>query len=186
MIDWLVFCKYGFSVSPLWCPLATPTILLGFLLPWAWVISSRLLQQSAVAAPYLGRGVSPHCRPSWPSSWDSSSRPSCAHTATAPWTWGWSSWLLPLASGLGRGVTPLVATPDLGLGVAPLGHSCAVQPGTLSHCTSPQTWGNSSWPPPLGHGVLPGSAPDLGRGVAPLSRACVLLSKIYTFKNIYV
>ena len=32
-LDWLVFCDYGFSVSALWCPLATPTILLGFLLP---------------------------------------------------------------------------------------------------------------------------------------------------------
>ena len=35
-LDWLVFCEYGFSVSALWCPLATPTILLGFLLPWTW------------------------------------------------------------------------------------------------------------------------------------------------------
>ena len=26
-LDWLVFCEYGFSVSALWCPLATPTIL---------------------------------------------------------------------------------------------------------------------------------------------------------------
>ena len=34
-LDWLVSCEYGFSVSALWCPLATPTILLGFLLPWA-------------------------------------------------------------------------------------------------------------------------------------------------------
>ena len=25
--DWLVFCEYGFSVSVLWCPLPTPTIL---------------------------------------------------------------------------------------------------------------------------------------------------------------
>ena len=48
------------------------TYRLGFLLPWAWGISSRLLQQSAAIAPYLGRGVSPHCRPSWPSTWDSS------------------------------------------------------------------------------------------------------------------
>ena len=32
--DWLVFCDYGFSVSALWCPVTTPTILLGFLLPW--------------------------------------------------------------------------------------------------------------------------------------------------------
>ena len=73
-LDWLVFCEYGFSVSALWCPLATPTILLGFLLPWAWGISSRLLQQSAASAPYLGRRVPPHRHPSWPSKWDSSSR----------------------------------------------------------------------------------------------------------------
>ena len=43
-------------MSALWCPLATPTVLLGFLLPWAWGISSQLLQQSAANAPYLGRG----------------------------------------------------------------------------------------------------------------------------------
>ena len=30
-LDWLVFCEYGFSVSALWCPPATPTILLEFL-----------------------------------------------------------------------------------------------------------------------------------------------------------
>ena len=58
--DWLVFCDYGFSdydivSSSLWCPLVTPTILLRFLLLWTWGISSRLLQQSAAAAPYLGR-----------------------------------------------------------------------------------------------------------------------------------
>ena len=41
-LDWLVFCDYGFSVSALWCPLTTPTILLGFLLPWMWSISSWL------------------------------------------------------------------------------------------------------------------------------------------------
>ena len=29
-LDWLVFCEYGFSVSALWCPLATPTVFLGF------------------------------------------------------------------------------------------------------------------------------------------------------------
>ena len=124
----IVFCEYGFSVSALWCPLATPTILLGFLLPWAWGVSSRLLQQSAAAAPYLGRGAisSPH--PSWPSTWDSFSRPSCALAATAlgsgvappgrrPWprTWGSSSWLPPF----GHGVLPASAL-DLGHGVAPL------------------------------------------------------------------
>ena len=30
-LDWLVFCEYVFSVSALWCPLVTPTVLLGFL-----------------------------------------------------------------------------------------------------------------------------------------------------------
>ena len=100
-LDWLVSFEYGFSVSALWCCLATPTVLLGFLLPWVWCISSRLLHQSAAAAPYLGRGVSLHRHPSWPSTWDSSSRPSCAHAATAPWTWGCSFQLPPLASGVG-------------------------------------------------------------------------------------
>ena len=60
--------------------------LLGFLLPWKWGVSSRLLQQSAAAAPYLGWGLSPHGRPSWPGTWSRSSQPSCAHAATAPWT----------------------------------------------------------------------------------------------------
>ena len=89
--DWLVFYDYGFSVSALWCPLTTATVLLGFLLPWTWDISSRLLQQSTAAAPYLGWG-----RPSWPWTWSNSSLPSCAHAAAAPWTWGCSSRLLPL------------------------------------------------------------------------------------------
>ena len=89
--DWLVFCDCGFSVFALWCPLATPTILLGFLLPWPWGISSGLLQQSAATAPYLGRGVSPQGRPSWIWMWSSSSRSSsCTHAATTPWTWGCS------------------------------------------------------------------------------------------------
>ena len=44
--DWLVVCDCGFSVSALWCPRSVPTVLLGFLLPWTWGISARLLQQS--------------------------------------------------------------------------------------------------------------------------------------------
>ena len=84
-LDWLVFCDYGFSVSALWYPPSTPTVLLQFLLSCMWGISSRLLQQSTAAAPYLGRGVSPHCCPSWPWTWSSSSRPSCTHAATTPW-----------------------------------------------------------------------------------------------------
>ena len=100
-LDWLVFCDYVFSVSALWCPLATPTLLLGFFLLWMWVIASGLLQESATIAPYLGWGVSPHHHPSWPSTWDSSSRPSCAYAATTPWMWCGSSQSLPLASGAG-------------------------------------------------------------------------------------
>ena len=60
------FCDYGFSVSALWCPLATPIVLLGFLLPWTWGISSWLFQQSTATAPYLGQGVSSHSHHSWP------------------------------------------------------------------------------------------------------------------------
>ena len=84
-LDWLIFCDYVFSVSALWCPLATPTILLGFLLPWMWGISSRLLQQRAPTAIYLWWGVSPQCRPSWPWTWSSFSQPSCACAAMASW-----------------------------------------------------------------------------------------------------
>ena len=63
-LDWLVSCEYGFSVSAFWCPLATPAILLGFLWPWVWGISSQLLQQSTAVAPDLGYGVSPlSCSP---------------------------------------------------------------------------------------------------------------------------
>ena len=49
-LDWLISCEYGSSVSALWCSLATPTIVLGFLLPCVWCISSRLLQQRAATA----------------------------------------------------------------------------------------------------------------------------------------
>ena len=46
--------------------LSAPTVLLGFLLRWTWDISSWQLQQSAAAAPYLGREVAPlSCHP-WP------------------------------------------------------------------------------------------------------------------------
>ena len=60
-------------------PLTTPTVLLGFLLPWTRDISSWLLQQSTATAPYLGRGVSPHCRPSWPWTWKSTPCQLCTH-----------------------------------------------------------------------------------------------------------
>ena len=85
--DWLVFCDCGFSLSALWCPLATPTVWLGFLSPWMWGISSWLLQQSAAAAPYLGQRVCPHGRPSWSWTWSSSSGSSCTLKEAAPWRW---------------------------------------------------------------------------------------------------
>ena len=69
--DWLVFCDCGFSASALWCPLTTPTVLIGF--------------------SYLGRGVSPQGRPSWPWTRSISSRPSHARAGAAPWMWGCSS-----------------------------------------------------------------------------------------------
>ena len=96
--DWLVFYDYDFSVSALWCSLATPTVLLGFLLPWMWgilhVCSSKaqllLLTLDKVAPPDLECGVAPLGPPApaqplllghgfgsfihWPQAWGSSSR----------------------------------------------------------------------------------------------------------------
>ena len=46
MCDNRKYTHEGFSLSALWCPLSVPTILLGFLLPWTWGISSQLLQQN--------------------------------------------------------------------------------------------------------------------------------------------
>ena len=93
LMAWLSFTELGKAVvrvirlaNFLWLwfqcvwslmPSCTPTILLGFFLPWAWGIFSRLLQQSTAAVPYLGRRVSPHSHPSWPLKCYSSSRPSC-------------------------------------------------------------------------------------------------------------
>ena len=58
-LDWLVVCDCGFSLSALWCPLSAPTVLLGFLLPWTWVISSGLSPLTFDAAPDLGCWVAP-------------------------------------------------------------------------------------------------------------------------------
>ena len=86
------------------------TILLGFLLPWAWGISSLLLQQSAAAAPYLGRGVSLH---------------SC------------SSKVQPLLLTLDEGYLLTTALPDLERGVAPLGPLAPAQPLLLECGVAP-------------------------------------------------
>ena len=165
--DWLAFCDYGFSASALGCPLTTPTVLLGFFLPWTWGISSRLLQQSAAASPHLGRGVSPHRRSSWPWTWSSSSRPSCARAAAAPWRWGSSSRAGPLTCGLGWFLS--AAAPDLGRVVALLGRR-PLPWLPLMRCRSQ---------------ALSVATADLGQGVAPHGRAsarsviCLALNKIY-------
>ena len=64
--DWLVVYDCGFSLSAPWCPVSMPMVLLGFLLPWTWGISSWLILQSAATAPYLGCGVAPIGRHPWP------------------------------------------------------------------------------------------------------------------------
>ena len=130
-LDWLVFCDYGFSVSALWCPFVTPTILLGFLLPWMWGISSRLLQQSAATAPYLGQGVSPHCCPSWPWTWTSSSWPSCARAQP------------PL---LGCGVAPLGRRPMIEARSDAVKSNIALGPGILGPWIKENwKWSNRRW-----------------------------------------
>ena len=114
-----------------------------------------------------------------------SSRPSCACAATLGMLLPNAGpgfphgWLLPLppppqARGGSSGSPPLAlggrwlllaATPDLGRGVAPLGH-----------CPWPWAWGSSSQPLPLTSdaGCLLPAAPDLRCGVAPLSHSCAM------------
>ena len=117
------------------CPLATPTILLGFFLTWTWGISSWLLQQSTATAPYLGQGVSPHHHPPDLESGIASLGPPApvkppflgsgvAPLNCRPWPrmWGSPSQLLLRCGSLALSA----AAPDLGCGVAPLSCSCAV------------------------------------------------------------
>ena len=95
--DWLVFCDCGFSLSALWCPLVTPTVLFVFPLGVGYLFIAALAKCSHCSLPWMrSRG-----HPSWPWTWSSSSQPSFAYAATAPWTWGSSSWPLPLTSDVG-------------------------------------------------------------------------------------
>jgi len=128
--DWLVVCDCGFSVSALWCPLTTPIILLEFLLPWMWGISSWLLQQSAAAAPYLGHGVAPLGRRPWPWAWGRGC-PLCRYSHN---DWFQASNVMSLNTGLGRdacsqsswdGVSWLQGTPEWFPYTETLGQQCA-------------------------------------------------------------
>ena len=126
---------------------------------------------------YLGRGISPHSRPSWPWTWSSSSWPSGTPAAAAPWRWGSSSRAGPLTSDVGW-LLSATAAPDLG-------HVVALWPPPLT-----QTWGSSSLPPLLRcHSlVLSVTTPDLGWGVAPHSHAsaqCVAAGCKLLFTLIY-
>ena len=59
-----------------------------------------------------------------------------------------------------------------------------LQPVTLGGRPRLWMWGNSSWPPPLGHEVLPAPAPGLGHGVAPLHHAmCAVAAALAMFHN---
>ena len=127
--DWLVFCDYGFSASSVWCPLATPTVLLGFLLTWTWGISSQLIQKGQpplltldeVTPPDLEHGVAP-LGPPIPTQLLLIGR-RVAPPSRCPWLWTWgSSSLLLLRC---RSLAVLVATPDLRHGVTPLGLTSA-------------------------------------------------------------
>ena len=94
--DWLVFCDYSFSVSALWCPLTTPTVLLGFSYlghGCSSKVQPLLLILDEVSPPDLEHGVAPlsplvpaqplllrhgvatHGHRPWPRMWDNSSWP---------------------------------------------------------------------------------------------------------------
>ena len=59
MLSWLV-CDYCFNVSALWCPLTTPTVLLGFLLPWThllgYLFTAAPEKRSCCSLPWM-RGI---------------------------------------------------------------------------------------------------------------------------------
>ena len=79
---WLSFTDLDKAVVLVWLDLLNFCDLLSVCLP-----SDALLQHlpSYLGFSYLGQVVSPYHHPSSPWTWNSSSRPSCAHAATAPW-----------------------------------------------------------------------------------------------------
>ena len=115
-------------------------------LDMGYLFTAAPAKHSRCSLPWM-KGISSH-RPSSPSTWDGSSKPSCAHTATSPWMWGCPSWPPPLALGLGlllpvdalaSGVGLLLPAAALGLGCHPwpqmLGDSLGIKsPKIQSSC----------------------------------------------------
>ena len=150
-LDWLVSCEYGFSVFALWCPLATPTVLLGFLLPWAWGISSCCSSKAQpllltldegyllnAALPDLQCGIVP-LGPPVPVQPRLLGRGVGPPPGRRPWPWAWGC-----------------------------GGSSSRLPPTHPR---PRTWGSSSQPFLRCRSLaLSAAAPHLGRWVTPLGR----------------
>ena len=143
--DWLVFCDYGFSVSAVWCPLTTLAVLFGFLLPWTWGISSRLLQKVqpllltldtgcllTAALPVLEGGIAP-LGPPLPEQ-----PPLLGHgiapLGCRPWPQTLGSSFQPLLCRCSLALS--VTAPDLGWGVSPLGHASACPSELVHFCES--------------------------------------------------
>ena len=170
------------QLCPLYRLLSTPSLdqsnlsLLGFLLPWMWGISSRFLQQSAAAAPYLDegylltaappdleRGIAPLGPPA-------PVQPpllgyGAAPPSRRPWPRTRDSSSRPL---LRRGRLALSPWPPGTLGRCPWPQAGVAPPRRRPW---PQTWGSSSQPSLRRRSLaLWDAAPDFGYGVTPLGR----------------
>ena len=64
-LDWLVFCDYGFSVSALWCPPATRTVLtwVSITLDVGYLFTAAPAKRSCCSLPWT-RGISSLAAPS--------------------------------------------------------------------------------------------------------------------------
>ena len=130
--SYLGFSYLGCGVSLLSCSSKAQPLLLtleeGYLPTAALPDLQRGIAPLGPPAPakpqLLGPGVAPPGRHPWPWAWGRWVAP----PTRRPWPQAWGmGYLLPAATpDLRLGITPLVAAPDLGRGVAPLGHSCAV------------------------------------------------------------